>query len=34
MKEWLATQPIKLEIHDSDEFVAPEDEEDAKFSLG
>jgi hypothetical protein len=33
-KEWLATKTVRLEIHDNDEYVAKEDEEDAKFSFG
>ena len=33
-KEMLATQLLKVELHDCDEYVAPEDEKDAKFSIG
>ena len=33
-KEMLSTQLIKVELHDCDEYVAPEDEKDAKFSVG
>jgi hypothetical protein len=33
-KELLATQLVRVELHDCDEYVAPEDEKDAKFSVG
>jgi len=33
-KELLTTQLVKVDLHDSDEYVAPEDEKDAKFSYG
>ena len=34
LREWLGTRTVRLEIHDCDEFVAPEDEADAKFTFG
>jgi hypothetical protein len=33
-KELLTTQLVRVELHDCDEFVAPEDEKDTKFSIG
>jgi hypothetical protein len=33
-KELLATNLFRAELHDCDEIVAPEDEKDAKFSVG
>ena len=30
----LTTKLIKVELHDCDEYVAPEDEKDSKFSVG
>lgn len=33
-KEFLNTKLLKIELHDCDEYVAPEDEKDAKFSVG
>ena len=33
-KELLTTRLFKVELHDCDEYVAPEDEKDAKFSVG
>lgn len=33
-KEMLATKIVKVNLHDCDEYVAPEDEKDAKFSVG
>ena len=34
LKELLATHVVKVDLHDCDEYVAPEDEKDAKFSIG
>lgn len=34
LKEMLATQLVKVDLHDCDEYVAPEDEKDAKFTVG
>mmetsp|Transcript_39722 Transcript_39722/g.38287 ORF Transcript_39722/g.38287 Transcript_39722/m.38287 type:complete len:132 (-) Transcript_39722:280-675(-) len=34
LKEMLTTNLLKVELHDCDEYVAPEDEEDARFSYG
>ena len=33
-KELLTTKLLKVELHDCDEYVAAEDEKDAKFSVG
>ena len=33
-KELLVTQQVRVELHDCDEFVPPEDEKEAKFSIG
>ena len=33
-KEQLATKLVRVELHDCDEYVAPEDEKEAKFSIG
>lgn len=33
-KELITTQIVKVELHDCDEYVAPEDEKEAKFSIG
>lgn len=33
-KEMLAVNVLKAELHDCDEYVAPEDEGEAKFSVG
>ena len=33
-KEMLGTKLVRVELHDCDEYVAPEDEKDAKFSVG
>jgi hypothetical protein len=34
LKEILTTNLLKVELHDCDEYVAPEGEKDAKFSYG
>ena len=34
LKELLATHVVKVDLHDCDEYVPPEDEKDAKFSIG
>jgi hypothetical protein len=34
LKEFLATKLLRVELHDCDEYVPPEDEKDAKFSVG
>lgn len=34
LKEMLTTKLVKVFLHDCDEFVAAEDEADAKFSVG
>jgi len=34
LRELLATNLVKVDVHDCDEYVAPEDEKDAKFSIG
>lgn len=34
LKELFATNLVKVDLHDCDEYVAPEDEKDAKFSYG
>ncbi len=33
-RELLATHVVKVDLHDCDEYVPPEDEKDAKFSIG
>ena len=33
-RELLATHVVKVDLHDCDEYVPPEDEKDAKFSVG
>jgi len=34
LRELLATHLITVDLHDCDEYVAPEDEKEAKFSIG
>jgi hypothetical protein len=34
LKELLATQVVRVDLHDCDEYFAPEDEKEAKFSIG
>jgi len=34
LREMLATHLVQVDLHDCDEYVAPEDEKDAKFSVG
>lgn len=34
LKELLATRVVRVDLHDCDEYVAPEDEKAAKFSIG
>lgn len=34
LRELLATHLITVDLHDCDEYVPPEDEKDAKFSIG
>jgi len=34
LREQLATQYVQVELHDSDEYVAEEDEKEARFSYG
>lgn len=34
LRELLATHVVKVDLHDCDEYVPPEDEKEAKFSIG
>jgi len=33
-RELLATHVVKVDLHDCDEYLPPEDEKDDKFSVG